>query len=230
MKRISILFLLFFLQSALADDLLTSNVQNGCSGGLEQNIYLVATFTLNQYTCNPGYYLPANTDHCVICPDIYDCSGGTFYFNKYLDQGNKFKLQLTGNIANGCKEGFLGVMNNASNITATFVPNQYTCNAGYYLPANAIECTQCPENSYCPGGTLTFNETTPDGIFPCPNNQTSLPGSSSVDQCKTISLNWVSNGETYTATSCTINDLVTLPNPPTNPGYTFTGWKLQTNN
>ena len=167
MKNKWLLFLMIPI-SAFADQLIVSNVPNGCSSGLNNDTYLSATFTPNQYQCNSGYYVPANNDGCVVCPDVYDCNGGTFTFNENIDQGNKFKIQVTENIRNGCKEDFLKAYNNAANITATFTPNQYTCNAGYYLPANAISCAVCTANHYCPGGLLTFNETTPQGIEPCP--------------------------------------------------------------
>ena len=168
MKRILLLFLLF-IQSANADELLMSNVPNGCSNTFGLHTPFIATFTRSQYQCNSGYYVPANTDHCVVCPDVYDCNGGTFTFNEYIDQGNRFKVQITGNIANGCKEDFLRAANNAANITATFTPNVHNCAQGYYLPANIDECTLCPANSYCPGGNLTFNETVPQGIAQCPS-------------------------------------------------------------
>ena len=168
MKHKWLLFLIIPLP-AFADQLLMSNVPNGCSSGLNTDTYLLATFTPNQYQCNAGYYVPANNDGCVICPDVYDCNGGNFTFNEEYDQGNKFKVQVTENIRNGCKEDFLRAYNNIANITATFTPNVHNCSAGYYLPANIDECTKCLNDHYCPGGQLTFNETTPQGIEPCPS-------------------------------------------------------------
>ena len=59
---------------------------------------------------------------------------------------------------------------------------EISCNPGYYLPANSQSCTQCPKNSYCPGGT--FTETTSDsGITQCPDNMYSPLGSDSADDC-----------------------------------------------
>jgi len=166
--------------SAFADILLTSNIQNGCSSSLNSDTYLYATFAISQYQCSSGYYVPANTDHCVACPDVYDCSGGIFTFNEELDQGNRFKIQITGNIANGCKEAFLRAYNNSANITATFTPNIHNCSAGYYLPANVDSCTICPSGNKCPGGNLTFNETTAQGIEPCPASAPHAPAGSAI--------------------------------------------------
>ena len=57
-----------------------------------------------------------------------------------------------------------------------------SCSPGYYLPADSTSCTQCPKNSYCPGGT--FTETTSDsGITQCPDNMYSPLGSDSADDC-----------------------------------------------
>ena len=163
---------------AFADQLILSDIPNGCSSGLNTDTYLYATFTKNQYQCNSGYYVPANNDGCVVCPEYYDCNGGTFTFNEDIDQGNKFKTQVTENIRNGCKEDFLRAYNNIANITATFTPNVHNCNPGYYLPAGVDECRPCLLNHYCVGGTYTFNETTAQGITPCPNGTFAPTGSS----------------------------------------------------
>ena len=162
-------WLLFFIMplNVFADELITTNIQNGCSASLNTNTYLYATFTRTQYQCSSGYYLPANTDHCVACPDIYDCPGGTYTFNEEIDQGNKFKKVITTDIMDGCREDFTRAYNNSANIIATFTPNVHTCLSGYYLPANIDECTACPAHTVCAGGTYTFNETTTQGITGC---------------------------------------------------------------
>lgn len=153
--------------SAFADDLLISTIRNGCSPALNNDTYLFAKFTKNQYQCNSGYYVPANNDGCVVCPDVYDCNGGNFTFNEGHDQGNTFKVQVSANITNGCKNDFLHTFANISNITATFTPNVHNCSAGYYLPANMDSCTICPAGNKCVGGTYSFNETTSSGIESC---------------------------------------------------------------
>ena len=85
-----------------------------------------------------------------------------------------------------CNQTALGVDTGSVELEPEFTRNQYTCNAGYYLPADAIECTICPENSYCPGGTYTFSETTEDGRTACPNSWLSPAGMSVVAQCGRI--------------------------------------------
>ena len=57
-----------------------------------------------------------------------------------------------------------------------------SCSPGYYLPTDSTSCTQCPKNSYCPGGTFTPT-TTDSGITQCPDNMYSPLGSDSADDC-----------------------------------------------
>ena len=236
MKYKWLLFLIIPLP-AFADTIFTSNVPNGCSSDLNNHTFLSATFTKNQYQCNSGYYVPANNDGCVVCPEYYDCNGGTFTFNEIHDQGNKFKTQVTENIRNGCNTDFLRAYNNVANITATFTPNVHNCSAGYYMPAGVDECRQCPANNYCPGGQLTFNETNPQGLNPCPNDTPYSPtGSISANQCyKIINLNWYLDENAMTplivqpsAQQCIYGQTITLPDTiPTKPGYIFAGWELR---
>lgn len=169
-------WLLFLLipTTAFSNDLLTSNVPNGCS---TDTTVFRATFSPNQYQCNAGYYVPANNDGCVICPEYYNCNGGTFVFNENIDQGNKYKEIITQNITNGCRTDFVRSTNNTAIIRPVFTPNIHTCTPGYYLPANVDECRPCPINNKCIGGTYSFNETTPQGIEQCENGTFAPTGS-----------------------------------------------------
>ena len=56
-----------------------------------------------------------------------------------------------------------------NDIIAMFIPHVHTCTPGYYLPANVDVCTICPQNSYCSGGTYTFDENIDQGIVACPS-------------------------------------------------------------
>ncbi len=123
-----------------------------------------ATYRINSYTCNSGEFLPANTLGCVTCPNGFTCPGGTFDFNPNYFQG--LNIDTVNNIPgtqinNICADNFVGRW------AAIYTANQHTCNPGYYMPANTDGCVICPANSYCAGGTYTFNETIPQGIVAC---------------------------------------------------------------
>ena len=227
MKKVLLIFLLIPI-SAFADEVFMSNITNGCSSGLNSDTFFLPKFTPNQYQCNSGYYLPANTDHCVVCPAYYDCNGGTFTFDEIHDQGNTFKTQVSGNISNGCRIDFLSAGANGANIRAKYIPNTHTCSAGYYLPAGVDECTQCPVNNYCLGGTYTYNETTTQGISgQCATGYSSPAGASSCT-ANTITVRWDDgNGGAYT-TTCTYGGALTTPTtePVAPRGYHFTGWSF----
>lgn len=175
MKKISAFLLLFlFVNFAFADGYITGNISGGCLNYGDLN----AVFELNQHTCLSGYYLPANYDGCVACPSDAICNGGTFTFNETMAQGIVYTT-ITQNISHGC----------AINIIpsgAIFEINQHTCTPGYYLPANTDGCVGCPENSYCAGGTYTFNETTAQGIVACAAGLFAPTGMWEVAQCGRI--------------------------------------------
>ncbi|MFQ6778231.1 MAG: InlB B-repeat-containing protein [Alphaproteobacteria bacterium] len=92
-------------------------------------------------------------------------------------------------IANSCQVDFLGGTG-ADNSTAPnsfqaqYTANQYTVDAGQYLAANGITGTQCPANSFCPGGKYTFSETNDQGMTSCPTGFTlSAAGTSDENNC-----------------------------------------------
>ena len=55
---------------------------------------------------------------------------------------------------------------------AIYEINSYTCNAGEYLPANALGCVSCPSGLTCNGGTFEFNPNVFQGLSfeSIPNN------------------------------------------------------------
>ena len=64
---------------------------------------------------------------------------------------------------------------------ATTAPQ--VCPLGEYLPPAHNSCTACPENSYCLGGTFSFNGTTPQGATACATGLYSPVGSTESAQC-----------------------------------------------
>jgi len=66
------------------NSLVIDNIISGCEPSLNA---LYTIFQPNVHTCIPGYYMPANTDGCVVCPANSYCAGGTYAFNKTVNQG-----------------------------------------------------------------------------------------------------------------------------------------------
>ena len=226
MKKTFFIFSVFILNAffAYGDDLISSNIPNGCSFS-DTNQGMVARFEPNEYTCNAGYYLPADSTSCASCLSGYTCAGGTYAFYEYADQGIEMNIPITTNVGNSC--GRTG-----SQLFGRFAPNEYTCNAGYYLPADGIECVQCPANNYCVGGTYTFNKTTTQGISgQCATGYSAPAGSSSCTP-NTITVRWDDgNGGAY-STTCTYGGALTTPTtePVAPRGYHFTGWTFNLSN
>ena len=60
------LLLIFIMQIAFADDIVCDTSDKA----------YIALYEINKYDCAVGYYLPANTDGCVECPENSYCVGG----------------------------------------------------------------------------------------------------------------------------------------------------------
>lgn len=161
-------FLLFALitQPGVADIICDERVSN-----------YSAVYELSEYTCASGYYLPANTDGCVACPSGAVCNGGTFTFDANNYQGLVLNSIPNSGVNNMCADNFPAIW------LAMYEPNQYTCGAGYYVPANTDGCVECPVNSYCDGGTYTFDSEIDQGILSCPYSLLAPMGMWESEQC-----------------------------------------------
>jgi len=155
----------------------TENITGGC---IEHPNGIQAVFTPNEHNCVPGYYLPANYDGCVPCPQNATCMGGTFQFNERVASGITYTRPITTNVSRGCNVNLSGPK------VARFTANEYDCAAGYYVPANNDGCVSCPADSYCPGGHYVFNETMAQGINPCADGLHTPAGMWESDQCGRI--------------------------------------------
>lgn len=60
---------------------------------------------------------------------------------------------------------------------------EQVCAGGQYLPRYSDTCQTCLTDSYCAGGTFSFNETYDQGIEACPDGLKSPLGMQSVEQC-----------------------------------------------
>lgn len=64
---------------------LSTNSKFACAANFPATMQ--AVFTPNVHECLRGYYMPANTDGCVVCPENNYCVGGTYTFNETIAQG-----------------------------------------------------------------------------------------------------------------------------------------------
>lgn len=121
---------------------------------------------------------------------------------------------------------------------AIYKPLEYTCQSGYYLPANTDGCIACPDGFICNGGTFSFDSNLSQGLSYINNT---IPNTSLTNMCadnfpidlyavyaqnETITVNFI-NGDSSETVTCTYGDDLTIPEPPTRVGYTFTGWKVK---
>ena len=121
----------------------------------------------------------------------------------------------------------------------------YTCQSGYFLPANTRGCQPCPDGYTCAGGTFDFNENIYqgaqlNGLTTTVNNvcADNFPTDLYADYTpNTINLNWYLDESATTPMTvptasqhCTYDTKIVLPPEPTRPGYIFSGWRLRKNN
>ena len=110
---------------------------------------------------------------------------------------------------------------------------RYNCAAGYYLPANTIECAQCLNGNICAGGSYLFDATNAQGIAlaDCDPGYSTPAGSSSISDCaaNVISIYWEhADSEDIAinnAGSVTFGGDINTPKKAQHiKGKTFTGW------
>ena len=153
MKKIFILSLIFFTGPTFG--YYTDTVPNACGTFYNLN----AVFEQVSYTCASGYFLPANSTTCAVCPSGYTCGGGTFYYNNTQSQGLvRVDNLYTTNETNACAANF------AHNFNAVFELAGYTCASGTYLPKNTTTCAACPNGYTCGGGTYSLDVNNDQGI------------------------------------------------------------------
>lgn len=75
----------FLFQGLYIDKYISTTMNNVCAANFSSNI--IAIYTPNVHECASGYYMPANTDGCVVCPENNYCPGGTYTFNETVVQG-----------------------------------------------------------------------------------------------------------------------------------------------
>ncbi len=138
---------------------------------------------------------------------------------------------ITQDVVGGCNS-------NITRLFPVFRIKTFTCNSGYFLPANTDHCVQCPNGYTCPGGTFDFDPTNVQGITKqqiITNNLSNVCSANFIPRRfkpvfrpNTINLNWYDRDTIVAQTTCTYGEKITLPPAPTRPGYIFSGWRLIT--
>ena len=134
-------------------------------------------------------------------------------------------------------ENQCGVINN--HFFAVFEVISYTCDAGYFLPADTLGCRPCPTGYTCNGGTFEYNAVQSQGATKTTalltNDLTNACASNGLHELfavfepVSVNLTWNDGVGNTSSTTCTYDGTIALPETPTRPGYVFTGWKVNTN-
>ena len=171
MLILAVIFIICFSMPALADDFITDNIINGCGDTYSYR----AIFEPVSYNCASGYFLPAGAISCATCPSGYTCPGGSYTFSTTNTQGIAEDDILVQDAIGSCSSDF------NQSFSAIFEPIVYTCSSGFYLPAgndwidDSEGCRPCLIDSYCTGGTYTFDDNISQGITPCPESDPYAP-------------------------------------------------------
>ena len=86
-------------------------------------------------------------------------------------------------IPNACVYQNTGVYQDGFVMVPVYENTVYKCEPGYWLPKLSETCVMCPENSYCPGGELTYSETNDSGLNPCPDGTVAPTAMWEIAQC-----------------------------------------------
>ena len=89
-------------------------------------------------------------------------------------------------VVGGCNVLNLGAYSGTVQLIPQFQLSTFVCDPGYYLPADAVECVECPTDHYCVGGGYQYNTTTDQGIMECPNSWYSPAGMHELSSCGRI--------------------------------------------
>lgn len=66
-------------------EIITTTMNNVCAANFPTDIF--AIYEPNKHDCATGFYMPANTDGCIECPENNYCVGGIYTFSETETQG-----------------------------------------------------------------------------------------------------------------------------------------------
>jgi len=141
---------------------------------LYHNAYGAIEIEIGDACLEGTFPIPHDREACEVCPA-----------NTYMDE----RLYHSGGLTTckPCPDGTITIGDTPADHDSIddCVVVSVSCMPGYYLPAGSATCTQCPKNSYCPGGEYTQSGQD-SGIIACPNDTKSPIGSDSADDCGRI--------------------------------------------